>query len=228
MGIIMTKYLLMLVILFASISDASTRPFRVNQVPNGSKFQCLTCHNSSSGGSRNTFGKEIESNHLTSNNSSGNVVWSAALANLDSDNDGFSNGLELLDSDGVWKAGLADPGNIENVTNPGNSNSFPVSVRDLFTSNTDGTVSIELINPNPVSNLFSLTFEVNKDGFYQIQIFDINGRVVANLGSNYYNTGKYSSTYDISMANKNIQSGAYFLSISSGKSFDFRIINFIK
>lgn len=224
----MKSYILIVTLFIASISFADSRPFRVNQIPNGEKNQCLNCHFSGAGGSLNKFGQEIFSNHLTVSNSSGNVVWSADLANLDSDNDGFSNGVELLDPNGVWKIGLENPDAIENVTNPGNANSFPVSVRDLISETPDGIVTINSINPNPISDQFSLTFQLKNSGYYTIQIFDVVGRLVVNLGNYYYTSGRHSSTYDMSMISGNIQSGSYFLSISSGKSFDFKIINMVK
>ena len=106
-----------------SVSEISqARPKRVNQVPNGSKFSCMTCH-TGSGGPRNLFGQAIEGGFLDGN---GDVTWNATLAGLDSDGDGVSNGAELQDSNGTWSIGQPQPGDINLVTNPGDATSTDV------------------------------------------------------------------------------------------------------
>lgn len=96
---------------------ADARAFRVGQIPNGSKFRCASCHvNSNGGGALTPFGTEINQNYLRSD---GSVDWNAALAMLDSDGDGVSNGQELGDPDGN---NTTDP-SIE-LTNPGDPNDF--------------------------------------------------------------------------------------------------------
>lgn len=97
---------------------AQGRSFRTDQVPNGPVNGCLTCH-VTPGGLRNHFGQTIEDSFL--DGPGGNVVWGAALAALDSDNDGRSNGAELLDPAGAWRSG-AGPGTPSQVTNPGVAN----------------------------------------------------------------------------------------------------------
>jgi hypothetical protein len=99
---------------------AYARPFRVAQVPNGNVNGCATCHVSSAGGGpRNVFGQVVEASFLSTPGSSGNVLWGSALAGLDSDADGRSNGSELLDPQGSWTTGSSNPGNPTQVTNPG-------------------------------------------------------------------------------------------------------------
>jgi hypothetical protein len=56
---------------------------------------------------------------LTVPGSTGNVIWNSTLAAIDSDKDGRTNGAELLDPNGTWTIGAADPGNPALVTNPG-------------------------------------------------------------------------------------------------------------
>ena len=102
-------------------SLAQARSFRTDQVPNGPVNGCLTCH-VTPGGLRNHFGLTIEESFL--DGPGGNVVWGAALAALDSDNDGRSNGAELLDPSGAWRSG-ASPGTPSQVTNPGLANPPP-------------------------------------------------------------------------------------------------------
>ncbi|MBX3747419.1 MAG: CHRD domain-containing protein [Verrucomicrobiae bacterium] len=91
--------------------------FRVAQLPNGHVFQCANCHVSPGGGGpRNPFGQAVEA--ITGTTS--RAFWSAALAALDSDGDGFTNGEELGDPEGTRNL-------IPNhqVTNPGDPNSRP-------------------------------------------------------------------------------------------------------
>ena len=81
-------------------NDASARPYRVNQVPNGSEFGCNLCH---AAGGRTPLGLEV----LASLDGQ-NVDW-AAVFDSDSDGDGFTNGEELGDPAGVWRIGDNDP-----------------------------------------------------------------------------------------------------------------------
>lgn len=101
-----------------SIAETSARSFRVGMLPNGRTFHCATCHRSPGGGGpRNAFGEAV--NALTERGSRAKF-WSAALAALDSDGDGFTNGEELgdPDGDGTAESGLA-------LTHPGDANSKP-------------------------------------------------------------------------------------------------------
>ena len=111
-------------VLIHSIADA--RPARLNQVPNGAALGCGLCHVSpSGGGARNVFGAQLEDGFLTSNDFSGTVIWGPELAALDADGDGATNGEELLDPEGAWSAGDANPGDAEQVTLPFDAESFP-------------------------------------------------------------------------------------------------------
>jgi glucose/arabinose dehydrogenase len=101
-------------------APAFARPFRVNQIPNGSIRACLNCHVSpESGGPRNLFGQQVESGFLDPPGQTGNVVWGPPLAGLDADGDGITNGSELQDPAGAWSVGQPQPGDPALVTNPG-------------------------------------------------------------------------------------------------------------
>ena len=94
------------------------RSFRPGLIPNGTVFNCSNCHlRSSGGGTRNPFG-----NAVFSIVRGGGFVefWSPALAALDSDGDGFTNGEELGDPDGD---GIPDAS--AELTNPGVASSRP-------------------------------------------------------------------------------------------------------
>ncbi len=98
-------------------ASAQARNFRVDQIPNNN-WVCRSCH-VSDGGSRNGFGADVE--QLLNGQ---DADWSV-LYNLDSDNDGFTNGEELGDPMGLWRTGDEQPiGDV--ITNPGDPNDFPI------------------------------------------------------------------------------------------------------
>lgn len=122
-----------LIVFLAVAIDVDARSFRVRQLPNGSAIDgigCVNCHFSIFGGDdRNPFGQAVEK--LVTPNGQQNF-WSEALAALDSDGDGFTNGEELQDPSGTWRANppfpgipTNNPGDPQKVTNPGNPQSVP-------------------------------------------------------------------------------------------------------
>ena len=87
------------------------------RIPNGDVSSCSNCHRSArGGGARTPFGNAFRD---------GGRSWTADLALLDSDGDGFTNGDELLDPEGDWSQGDEDPGDRGDVTNPGDDDSHP-------------------------------------------------------------------------------------------------------
>jgi len=96
-------------------------------MPNGGAFSCKTCHGSSTN-SKNAFGLDVDS--LVSRKGR-EKFWNAELAAEDSDNDGFSNGLELGDENGDGV-----PERTTNLSNPGDASSVPnlPNTAPVFTS----------------------------------------------------------------------------------------------
>ncbi len=88
----------------------------------GTQSSCQTCHVSASPtyADLNPFGRQVGDN-LT-----GGVPDWRKLYNLDADKDGYTNGDELGDPAGRWRAGQRDP-SIE-MSNPGDPNSKPSRV----------------------------------------------------------------------------------------------------
>ncbi len=101
--------------IIATGSVAEARSFRVAQLPNGNDFNCVACHTRTNGGGLNPFGLDTAYTLKGSN-----TDWSAVYA-LDSDGDGYSNGLELADPNGVWSIGAANPAGM--TSNPGRADS---------------------------------------------------------------------------------------------------------
>jgi hypothetical protein len=96
----------------------AARSFRLapNFMPNGGAFSCSTCHGSSKS-IKNVFGSDV--NSLVSRNGQ-QKFWDAVLAAEDSDEDGYSNGLELGDENGD---GVVE--RTTNLSNPGDASSVP-------------------------------------------------------------------------------------------------------
>ena len=146
------KILLFVAINLLSITQANARSWRVEQIPNGNKFNCLNCHYAPYGGPRNSFGVEVESVVSRGSNDS---FWNSVLAAKDSDGDGSSNGEELGDPDGDGK-----PTNGANITNPSDPESKPQKPVE--------PVVPELDIPKSKSP-FSFNFKTVKGQKYEVQ-----------------------------------------------------------
>ena len=126
------------VAVFACAFSAQARSFRVSQIPNGSVNSCANCHvNPGGGGSRNAFGQAVEAGLISSN-----VDWGPALASLDSDGDGFTNGQELQDPNGTWQTGQSAPGSASMVSKPGSASSVPPQTNSNPTLASVGSKSV--------------------------------------------------------------------------------------
>ena len=102
-------------------SDAEGRFFRMAMVPN-IVAECNTCHTSGGGTPRNAFGLDVQA-LVTPNGEE--VFWGPEFAALDSDGDGFTNGEELGDPDGVWQEGDPAPGDPADLGNPADASIVP-------------------------------------------------------------------------------------------------------
>jgi len=117
-----------LVALTTSASSALARPFRVNELPNGSKHMCRNCHDDDNGKTFNDFGSAARSAlDKTGPIQEAHVHWDL-LCPYDADDDGWTNGEELGDPDCVWTAG-ATPAKTAAYL-PGHADSHPPPVCD--------------------------------------------------------------------------------------------------
>lgn len=110
---------------FAAVSAwsgaAQARNFRVSDIPNGSKFTCLTCHGELEAKTFTTFGTNARQNLEDSGPiQEAHVEW-AGLCPLDSDGDGATNGQELGDPNCMWVKGQGNPAG--SISNPGQADS---------------------------------------------------------------------------------------------------------
>lgn len=117
--------------------EAEARNFRTGLIPNGDVNSCANCHNNpGGGGARNPFGEAVGA---LVDPGSADAFWSPALAALDSDGDGATNGEELGDPDGD---GTPDAG--AEVTNPGDPASVPAAGgENFYEQNFDGFANDE-------------------------------------------------------------------------------------
>ncbi len=169
-----SAYLLFVSVLLAAMGDLSARSFRVSQLPNGSKFGCTNCH-TGFGGPRNDFGKAVGSGFL---DNSGNTLWGPALAALDSDGDGVSNGAELQDPLGQWKVGDPNPGDPALVSNPGD----PTSTTAVRLAEEFPQVFLLRGNaPNPFNPSTTLTLELPQPAEVRLDVFNPRGERVCSL-----------------------------------------------
>lgn len=178
-------FIFLIVSLVSSIILVS-QSFRVSQIPNGGINSCANCHiNPFGGGPRNSFGQKIEESFL---NAQGNVQWNPQLASLDSDGDGFSNGIELQNPSGIWSGGpVGDP---SKVTNPGDPFSKPIQ-----TSIGEEILPLQykLLNnyPNPFNPSTIIVFEIPRSEYVYLQIFNINGELIKTILQENLNAGQY-------------------------------------
>jgi hypothetical protein len=213
MKILLINALLIIVL----TSNGSAYGSFVSQLPNGSKFNCLTCHTSQNGGSRNSFGKIVGSKYL----SSGKVNWGSELAALDSDNDGFSNGKELGDPNGTWKTGEPAPGVLADISNPGDASSKPPAT---------AVEAMEYINsiltyPNPVVNNVSINITLADAMPVRFDIYNALGELVFSSPDYMMNEGENTVSWDtIDNNGTPVVAGQYILAIKAGQKFTSGII----
>ena len=81
----------------------------------------------------------------------------------------------------------------------------------------DQMIGFELFNPspNPFNSYVELSFILNQTGFVNMQIFDLEGRLIDTLINNWSDKGPYSIIWD----SNNLSSGIYFVRISLNDQF---------
>ena len=223
------KILVIAVALLASstFSVLVSRSFRPGQIPNGSKNNCANCHvNPGGGGARNPFGQTVEANFL---DGSGNVTWGAALAKLDSDGDGFTNGQELQDPEGQWKIGDPAPGDRSLVTKPGDPTDFPTTTAVEPIGSVAAVFDLQQNYPNPFNPATTIRFDLPEAAQVRLDVYDATGELVRTLADGSYAAGSYSAMWDgRNMSRQSVESGAYFYRITAGENVFTRRMLLVK
>ena len=202
---------------FVVASSADARSFRVGQIPNGNVNGCANCHiNPGGGGARNAFGQAVGAGLIE-----GNVDWGPALAKLDSDDDGFTNGQELQDPNGAWRPEQAQPGNAALVTKPWDPNSKPQPVTAVEENTGEGTPeAFTLLQnyPNPFNPETQIRFELPKISRVTLQVFNSLGQRVRILVDEHLSPGRYSTKWDgRDDFGRSLSSGVYFYRLDAAR-----------
>lgn len=192
-----------IILLISTNNFAFSMPNYPLLLPNGTVNSCSNCHfNPSGGGSRTSFGNAFRSNSFQ---------WNAVLAAMDSDNDGFTNGVELQDLNSEWSFGMPNAiGDPSKVTLPGDKSSFPTSVIE---SNLN--LSISNAFPNPI--LEGTTFTISNLSNTKIEVltYDINGNVIS-LETIMINSDNYDYNWLIN-GKGNLPTGVYLVDFQLGE-----------
>ena len=114
---------------FALAGTLKSREDYMQKLPVYQKFKCSICHVSlqpNSGSDLNNFGRDFKGNSF---------AWNEKLARMDSDQDGFMNGIEIGDEngDGVAEVTIerSNPGDRLNTPNSVDQHTWSV-IKSLF------------------------------------------------------------------------------------------------
>jgi hypothetical protein len=78
--------------------------------------------------------------------------------------------------------------------------------------------------PNPFNPVTRIRFNLAKAGMVKLNIFDINGRAIADLINSAYNAGKYEVNFDA----ENLSSGVYFYKLETAGFSDVKKMLLVK
>lgn len=99
----------------------------------------------------------------------------------------------------------------------------PIGIRNISTEIPEDFV-LHQNYPNPFNAETKIRFEIPKDGFVNLKIFDITGREVETLLNEFTKAGVYETMFNASR----LASGIYFYSLISGGKTDTRKMMYIK
>jgi hypothetical protein len=211
-------FIMYLTLIASTISciQIDARPFRVFQVPHGNIRSCQTCH-VEPGGDRNPFGQDIERLYLTSRDIDGDVLWTLALALLDSDGDGFTNGEELQDASGRWKPLNPFPGDTALVTHPGDARDYPARVFCELQADLATVFSLTGNYPNPFLRSTFIEFSLAEHGITTLDIFNLAGIRVRRLAECELSAGYYTVKWNgHDDEGRRVAPGVYLCQLASG------------
>jgi hypothetical protein len=89
------------------------------------------------------------------------------------------------------------------------TDSLAASVPEIYTNN-----QIQLENyPNPVTNFTTFRFSLPESSIARINIYDLNGKLIKNLTTEYFIAG----THEVGWHIENLESGYYICTLNAGK-----------
>ena len=100
---------------------------------------------------------------------------------------------------------------------------FPVGVNNI-TSTIPGKFSLSQNYPNPFNPSTIIRYQIPKNSFVNIKVYDVMGREVSALVNENLKAGTYEATFDGS----NLSSGVYYYKITAGEFTDTRKMLLIK
>ena len=112
----------------------------------------------------------------------------------------------VMDSEGVFRRNLSEV------------------VTGLADKKTDLPISLNLGQnyPNPFNPSTTINYQIPKDGFVSLKVFDIVGNEVKTLVNEYRSAGNYSVNFDasnLSAGRQGLSSGIYFYQIKTNNYF---------
>jgi hypothetical protein len=123
----------------------------------------------------------------------------------------------------IWTDGRKNTGDLNIISAQVPISPTPLSGVHSRVSITGG-LSITSIYPNPATDKITLTFESEKTAGVSVQLFNIAGSGMLDLGEEMYSGGENSVTLDLS----GIANGSYLLRIRSAEGFAEEMVNIVK
>lgn len=81
--------------------------------------------------------------------------------------------------------------------------------------------------PNPFNPVTNISFVLKTDSKVSLKVYDISGKIIANLVDGFKQAGKYTLTFDVS-GKSNLSSGIYFYKLTAGGNEFTRRMTLIK
>jgi hypothetical protein len=82
--------------------------------------------------------------------------------------------------------------------------------------------------PNPFNPVTNISYQLAKDGYVTLKIYDILGKEVASLVSDYKPAGSYNVQFNASFAGGGLSSGIYFYRLQSGSFIEIKKLILMK
>jgi plastocyanin len=102
-------------------------------------------------------------------------------------------------------------------------NTFSLS-REVNNSSHPAAYSLSEAYPNPFNPMTSFTYSLAENGFVQVAIYDINGKMISELTNGYMSAGSYPLVWNAG----DVSSGVYFIRMLSGEFVSSQKIVLVK